>query len=246
MAGAITPTDQEYVQLFDTCKIKTEKLSEVNTVVNKMSNNQRRYEYISLAIKYGIRYADYYMYERSGTCYFFDTRYDTSLHPALRHYMTAAPVLTEGSSGAQIPWYFIACIHYTETGGNFNKHLHNGDPLTGYTTHVPKKRPQIGHAPPFEFEESAVDAIKMMKIDQETSWTLPKILRWLEKYNGIGYYTYHNKMLTPYLWSYSNHYTKGKYGSDGKFDANLVSKQPGCAVLLKRMEETGAIKITRT
>ncbi|GAA0543251.1 hypothetical protein [Chitinophaga japonensis] len=244
-AVSTTPTDIEYIQLFDSCKIKPEKLGEINSVINKMTGNQKRYEYISLAVKYGIRYADYYMYERSGYCYFFESPNDTSLHPALRDYMTAAPVLTAGSKGAQIPWYFIACIHFTETGGSFNRHLHNGDPLLGFTKMVPKGRPQVGHKPPFEFEESAIDALKFLRIDRETYWNLPRMLRWLEKYNGIGYYAYHNKMLTPYLWSYSNHYNKGKYRSDGKFDANLVSKQPGCAVILKRMEELGLIKMLR-
>lgn len=147
------------------------------------------------------------------------------------------------SSGAGIPWYFIACVHYLECSLSFKKHLHNGDPLTGYTVHVPAHRPKVGHPPPFTFEESAFDALKLMKYDQVTNWSLPFILQKLEGYNGFGY----NKrgVHTPYLWSYSNHYTKGKYVKDGVFDANAVSSQLGAAVILKRMEQRGLISIPR-
>jgi lysozyme family protein len=145
--------------------------------------------------------------------------------------------------GISVPWYFIACVHYMECSFSFSKHLHNGDPLTGYTVHVPAHRPKVGHGPPFTFEESAVDAIKLMKYDQVTNWSLPLILQKLEGYNGFGY----NKkgVHTPYLWSFSNHYTKGKYVKDGVFDANAVSQQMGTAVILKRMEERAVIYIPR-
>ncbi|WP_158825819.1 hypothetical protein [Mucilaginibacter lacusdianchii] len=146
-------------------------------------------------------------------------------------------------SSAGIPWYFIACVHYLECSFSFKKHLHNGDPLTGYTVHVPAHRPKVGHAPPFTFEESAVDALKLMKYDQITNWSLPFILQKLEGYNGFGY----NKkgVHTPYLWSFSNHYTKGKYVKDGVFDADAVSQQLGAAVILKRMEQRALISIPR-
>jgi lysozyme family protein len=45
----------------------------------------------------------------------------------------------------------------------------------------------------------------------------------------------HPEVLTPYLWSFTNHYTKGKFVADGKFDANAVSKQCGAAAILKLM-----------
>lgn len=142
-----------------------------------------------------------------------------------------------------VPWYFIACVHYLECSFSFKKHLHNGDPLTAYTVHVPAHRPKVGHAPPFTFEESAVDAIKLMKYDQVTNWSLPYILQKLEGYNGFGY----NKkgVHTPYLWSFSNHYTKGKYVKDGVFNADAVSAQMGAAVILKRLEERALIYIPR-
>ena len=40
-----------------------------------------------------------------------------------------------------VPWYIIAVIHNMEASQKFNGHLHNGDPLTARTVHVPKGRP---------------------------------------------------------------------------------------------------------
>lgn len=145
--------------------------------------------------------------------------------------------------GGAIPWYFIACVHYMECSFSFNKHLHNGDPLSGYTVQVPANRPKVGHGPPFTFEESAVDALKLMKYDKVTNWSLPFILQKLEGYNGFGYSK--KGIHTPYLWSFSNQYVKGKYVKDGVFDADAVSQQMGAAVILKRMEDRALISIPR-
>ncbi len=45
-----------------------------------------------------------------------------------------------------------------------------------------------------------------------------------------------------YQWSYSNHYTKGKYVADGTFSLTAVSKQCGVAALLRRMAEIGTLQ----
>jgi lysozyme family protein len=133
-----------------------------------------------------------------------------------------------------IPWYFIGAIHHMESSNSFTRHLHNGDPLTARTVHVPAGRPPDGN-PPFTWEQSALDALKMRHLDQVTNWTLPGVLYQMEGYNGFGYRLYHPAVLTPYLWSSSNQYTKGKYVADGKFDPDAVSGQIGAAVVLRRM-----------
>lgn len=139
-----------------------------------------------------------------------------------------------------IPWFFIALIHTMESNRNFSRHLHNGDPLTKRTTHVPSGRPRTG-TPPFTWEESATDALRMKKLQRETDWSLPKFLYHLENYNGWGYRLYHPHVLSPYLWSYCNHYISGKYIADGRFSDTAVSKQSGAAVILRRMEQRGVI-----
>ena len=52
------------------------------------------------------------------------------------------------SEELKAPWFFIAAIHNMESGLRFDRHLHNGDPLTARTRHVPADRPADGD-PPF-------------------------------------------------------------------------------------------------
>jgi lysozyme family protein len=95
-----------------------------------------------------------------------------------------------------IPWYFIGVIHGMECGFNFNGHLHNGDPLSARTVHVPAGRPETG-APPFTWRQSARDAMTMKGFQQVTDWSMPHILFFLERYNGMGYRM--RRAPTPYL-----------------------------------------------
>lgn len=139
----------------------------------------------------------------------------------------------ESSTGC--PWWVVAVIHQMEAGGKFTGHLHNGDPLTGKTINVPKGRP-LG-TPPFTWEQSATDAIQYMEktnplwISLRGKWDFDSSLRKLEAYNGMGYKK--RNVPSPYLWSYTQFYTKGKYAFDGKYDPELVSKQPGVCAILK-------------
>ena len=139
-----------------------------------------------------------------------------------------------------IPWYFIAVIHALEASCNFKCHLHNGDPLTARTVQEPPNRPVSG-APPFTWEASATDALVLKKLNQIRDWSVPRMLYQLEAYNGFGYRIRHPEVLTPYLWSFSTHYTRGKYVADGTFSATAMSKQCGSAMLLRRLAEVGAI-----
>lgn len=137
-----------------------------------------------------------------------------------------------------IPWYFIGIIHCMECGLDFKTHLHNGDPLTARTVQVPAGRPLAGN-PPFDWKDSATDALKLKSLDKWPDWSVPAMLYNLEKYNGFGY---RNKGInSPYLWSYSNNYTSGKYVADGKYDPAAVSKQCGAGVLLRRLFERQVI-----
>lgn len=148
------------------------------------------------------------------------------------------------SGGRYVPWYVIGVIHNMEGNCNFKVHLHNGDPLTGFTTHFPPGHPKVGHPPPFTWEESAIDALTIVRhFDDVPHWNLPVILRSIESYNGTSYM--HMRRYSPYLWSYSNLFTKGKYVRDKVFDPNAGSKQAGAAVVLKRMEERGIIYMSR-
>lgn len=133
-----------------------------------------------------------------------------------------------------VPWYFIGILHNMECSGKFNTHLHNGDPLTGRTVRVPRGFPKTG-TPPFTWEESAEDALRLKKLHTWTDWSIAAMLFKMEQYNGFGYRRH--GINSPYLWSFSNQYTRGKFTRDGFFDPNAVSKQIGGAVLLRRISE---------
>lgn len=141
-----------------------------------------------------------------------------------------------------IPWYFIAVVHNMESSLSFTGHFHNGDSLKARTKQVPKGRPLQGN-PPFTWEESADDALKYQRLDKGNDWSVAGLLYKLEEYNGWGYRSKHPHVLSPYLWSFSNHYTKGKYVADGRWSETAVSQQCGAAVLLRRMAEKGEIKL---
>lgn len=133
-----------------------------------------------------------------------------------------------------VPWFVIGAIHNLEAGLRFTTHLHNGDPLTARTVHVPAGRPRAGH-PPFTWEVSAIDALKQRGLDKVTDWSVPSMLFHVEGYNGYGYRLKHPEVLSPYLWSFTNHYTAGKFVADHKFSSKAVSAQCGAMALLVRL-----------
>ena len=244
------PTDLEYIRLFDACEITKDKIPEVDKIIDgKVIPGRPRYQSISDLVGGGASVRTPALSSLTDQARAFSIPGLNGVGSLNGNGFTGAP--TPGMSVAfsvttgRIPWYFIACVHYRECSFSFKEHLHNGDPLTAYTTHVPANRPQVGHPPPFTFEESAVDALKLMGFDKIGGWTLPLMLRKLEAYNGFGYSGLHH-IPSPYLWGYSNHYTKGLYVKDGKFDADAVSKQMGTAVILKRMEQRSLISIPRS
>lgn len=176
--------------MFDTCRIRTERASEIKRIADRIMANRERYEEV----------------ER-------DTR---------------------------VPWHFIATLHLLESALDFTRHLHNGDPLTARTIHVPRGRPVAGN-PPFTWRASAVDALRMQKLDQWRDWSIAGSLDRLERYNGLGYRRV--GIPSPYLWSFSNHYTMGKFTADGVFSPTAVSQQCGGATLWRYMQDAGIIQL---
>lgn len=140
-----------------------------------------------------------------------------------------------------VPAPIIFTLHGRESTWSFKKHLHEGSPLTSRTKWVPKGRPK---APPangksYTFLESAEDALYKLKDLESIDWTkCDDALYNIEKYNGLGYLKY-RPIHSPYLWSGTNHYTKGKYVADGKYSSTAIDKQLGTCAILKRMQTRG-------
>jgi lysozyme family protein len=138
-----------------------------------------------------------------------------------------------------VPWYFTAIIHGMECSFDMTSHLHNGDPLKAKTKQVPAGRPNPW-LPPSDWVSSACDALRYDKLDEKADWDIASMLYRWESYNGWRSRVLY-KINTPYLWSFSNHYTKGKFVADNVWDGNAVSKQCGAAVMLKALVEGGFI-----
>lgn len=141
-----------------------------------------------------------------------------------------------------VPWWFIGPVHHRESGRSFAGILHNGERIIGTgrkTSLVP-----AGRGPFASWDEAAVDALKLQKLDQVDAWTLPRTLYEFERYNGFGYVKH--KINSPYVWAGTNLQQKGKYTADGKFDPNHMDMQLGCAAMLSelmQLDETIASQI---
>ena len=138
------------------------------------------------------------------------------------------------------PWYFVGIVHAMEASFDFRTHLHNGDPLKARTVQVPSGRPPVWN-PPNDWVSSAVDAMTFDHFADQQDWSLARTL-----YNWEGYNGWRSRAMginTPYLWSFSNHYSKGKVVADNVWDANAVSKQCGAAVMLKALVEQGLVVV---
>ena len=144
-----------------------------------------------------------------------------------------------------VPPELIAIIHYREgttdyLNGTFNVYLHNGETLGSPTVNYPPGKLF------YNFESAAKDALKGQ---QDTinkynltadSKDIAAMLCFAETYNGLGYYK--KGLVSPYIFSGTNNYEKGKYvevekkDGSGKtesvYNANLVDKQVGTYLLL--------------
>lgn len=152
------------------------------------------------------------------------------------------PRYDQVANATAVPWYVIAIIHEMEAGLKFSTHLHNGDPLTDRTVQVPAGRPPSG-LPPFEWEDSAIDALMLKNLDAVTLWSIERIAYQLEAYNGWGYRTRQTGINTPYLWSSTSNYRKGKFVRDRVFNPDAVSRQLGAMALLRRLMDTQGVNV---
>lgn len=128
-----------------------------------------------------------------------------------------------------VPWFWIACVHHRESGGDFRGVLHNGQKIIGTgrkTTIVPK-----GRGPFDTWEEAAIDALSTgnHKLNRISDWTVERMLYEFERYNGWGY---NGKINSPYVWAATSQQQRGKYTSDGRYSSKTWDQQLGCAAIL--------------
>lgn len=142
-----------------------------------------------------------------------------------------------------MPWQIVGGIHERESSRSFAKHLHEGSPLQHRTFYIPKGRLPAPKEPPFTWEQSSEDALYVLKREDKVDWRdTDAALDAIEQYNGLGYRKYHPEVKSPYLYSGSTLYSRGKYVADGRFDKLAVDKQAGVVALWKRMSERGLLE----
>lgn len=169
--------------------------------------------------------------------------------PVAKRLVAAKERYQSVSKGTGIPWPFIAVTHQRESSQNWSRSLAQGDPWNKKSTHVP-----AGRGPFNSWEEAAYDALVNCAphAARNKDWSIGGLLTLLERYNGVGYVN--RGLPSPYLWSGTDQYSRGKYVRDGVFDPNEVDKQLGCAGLIMAMMaldpsidfEGGAITQTTT
>lgn len=168
-----------------------------------------------------------------------------SIDASVTRIVAAKPRLEALARAVHSPWYVIGVFWMEETGGRLDAHF-NGDPLTGRTIHFPTGRPLQWPPPNGEdpWVYSAVDQITFYKLNNLDNASLGEILNALERANGLGYQR--RGLFSPYLWSGTSLYEKGKYLSDHVYDPNVVSAQVGVAAMLRRMQDKKIIDLTAT
>jgi lysozyme family protein len=140
-----------------------------------------------------------------------------------------------------VPWWVVGLLHLMEASQNFSRHLHNGDPLSARTVNVPAGRPLDWH-PGMTWEESAADALVNVKhLDQVEDWSIGAFLERAEGWNGFGYRN--RGIWTPFLWSGTTYYERGKFTRDGVFDPDFVSKQVGIAPMIAQLVNVGFLSL---
>jgi lysozyme family protein len=151
---------------------------------------------------------------------------------AVAHKLIAAkPRYQSVEKATTVPWPIIAVIHERECGADFRCVLHNGERILGTgrkTTLVPK-----GRGPFATWEAAAEDALALDHLTAVRDWSIAHACYMLELYNGFGYRAH--GVHSPYLWSGSNNYTRGKFVADGRFDAGAEDKQLGCMPIVREM-----------
>lgn len=132
----------------------------------------------------------------------------------------------------KVPWDVVGMIHDRESSLSWLGYLGNGDPWDKKTIHEPSLR-----GPFTSWENGAYDALcKCPPFAAKWSdWSLGGKLTLLELYNGLGYARMGHA--SPYLWSGTDQYVKGKYIADHHYDPDAVDHQLGCAIVLSQIYE---------
>ena len=115
-----------------------------------------------------------------------------------------------------LDYRLVAALHYRECGSRFNRSIQDGRVL-------PKDIDWVDHASKFINKWRAGARLKVPQ-------TREAMLEFAERWNGLGYRKL--GVPSPYVWSGTDRYVKGKFTADGSYDSEVVDKQIGVAPIL--------------
>ncbi|EGO62441.1 hypothetical protein, partial [Acetonema longum] len=165
------------------------------------------------------------------------TKFNWDVNNFQKIYKKNKATYEEISKKTGVPPELIAALHYRESGCDFTTYLHNGDPLGKPTTHVPEGKNFNN------FTDAAVDALLEKSYIRDkyglsaNSDDMAAMMAFAESYNGLGYYQYHKDTVSPYVYSGTNVYQKGKYDWDSHYNPTLVDAQPGVYLLINSLKK---------
>lgn len=136
-----------------------------------------------------------------------------------------------------VPWYWLAAIHELEHSGRFTTSMTVVDPID-----VP-----LGETIPdatisdAQWDDTARSLLRSRGLTDWHDWSVAGSAYQWERFSGFGYRSH--DIPTPYLWSFSNQYTTGKFIRAGVFSPTTTSQQAGALVLLRRLIDLGAVTL---
>jgi len=143
-----------------------------------------------------------------------------------------------------VPWWVVAILHMRESSFSMNAWLANGDPLSGPTVQVPAGLRCPGN-PPWSWEDAAVVSLRHHNGTEKPELnTVGAALDYIERYNGLGYRTGAGRNTippssSPYIWSGTTGYERGKYVADGRFSSTAIDAQIGAAAIMMELQALG-------
>lgn len=128
---------------------------------------------------------------------------------------------------------------YRESDNDMTCSPAQGDSLSRRSTHVPRGRiPNV--EPPYTFLQAAEDSYYSPQLDHMDAKDWSSIGAALDNSEGFNGWGYRNRgMVSPYVWSGTSVYQRGKFVADGRLDRSFVDKQAGVAAILLRFRERG-------
>lgn len=136
-----------------------------------------------------------------------------------------------------VPWWWLAAIHELEHSGEFTTSMTVMDPID-VSPGQPIPSADIADS---QWDATARSLLRSRGLEFWRDWSVAGAAYQWERFNGFGYRSH--DVPTPYLWSFSNEYTAGKFIRAGVFSPAIVSQQAGALVILRRLLDLSVVPL---